>query len=134
MRRCPTRGARSSATTPLPTPVRSSTSWCRRRRSAPGAIPIRAYERRKDDLMGKKIGLAAVMVSLTSLAMAVAAGASTAPAYGATCNAAWSGKRGTHDYRTYKKACMTAAMAATQAAHTAGDNDDAVADASRAVV
>ena len=84
--------------------------------------------------MGTKIGLAAVVVTLASLAMAVAAGASTAPAYGATCNAAWSGKRGTHDYRVYKKACMTAAIAATRAAHTAGDNDDATADASRAVV
>jgi hypothetical protein len=56
------------------------------------------------------------------------------PQNGAKCNAAWSGKRGTHDYRVYKRACMTAALAATQAARSAGDNDDDVANASRAVV
>ena len=32
--------------------------------------------------------------------------------------------RGTHEYRVYKKACMTAALAATQAAREAGDSDD----------
>jgi hypothetical protein len=83
--------------------------------------------------MSTKIGLAAALVAV-ALATAVAAGASTPPAYGATCNAAWSGKRGTHDYRVYKKACVAAAIAATQAAQEAGDNEDGVADASRAVV
>lgn len=68
-----------------------------------------------------------------AVSLALAAGASAAaPQYGAKCNAAWSGKRGTHDYRVYKKACMTAALAATQAAREAGDSDDDDANASRA--
>lgn len=68
-----------------------------------------------------------------AVSLALAAGASAAaPQYGAKCNAAWSGKRGTHDYRLYKKACMTAALAATQAAREAGDSDDDDANVSRA--
>ena len=78
-----------------------------------------------------KFGIFVALASAASLAMA--AGASAAPPqYGATCNAAWSGKRGSHDYRVYKKACMTAALAATQAAHEAGDSDDGTADTARA--
>ncbi|MDX6620949.1 MAG: hypothetical protein QOK36_3335 [Gaiellales bacterium] len=73
-----------------------------------------------------------VLASMVSLVAAGGAGAA-APQYGAKCNAAWSGKRGTHDYRTYKKGCMAAAIAATQAARTAGDNDDDAANTSRAV-
>ena len=81
--------------------------------------------------MRMKLGMLIALASAVPLAMAAGAGA-TAPQYGAQCNAAWSGKRGTHDYRVYKKACMTAALAATQAARTAGDNDDDAANASRA--
>jgi hypothetical protein len=79
-----------------------------------------------------KIGMAAVMVGAASLVMAVAAGAATPPQYGATCNAAWTAKRGTHDYRVFKKGCVAAAIAAAQAARTAGDNDDVAANTSRA--
>jgi hypothetical protein len=79
-----------------------------------------------------KLGIFIALASVVSLAIASSAGAA-APQYGAKCNAAWSGKRGTHDYRVYKKACMTAALAATQAAHEAGDSDDDTANTSRAV-
>ena len=81
--------------------------------------------------MRMKWAILVVLASAVSLVMAAGAGAA-APQYGAKCNAAWSGKRGTHDYRVYKKACMTAALAATQAARTAGDNDDDTANTSRA--
>jgi CHRD domain len=79
-----------------------------------------------------KLGISLVLASAVSLALAAGASAA-APQYGAKCNAAWSGKRGTHDYRVYKKACMTAALAATQAARSTGDSDDDDANASRAV-
>jgi len=63
---------------------------------------------------------------------ATAAGAATPPRYGATCDAAWSAKRGTPAYRVYKKACMKAALASVQSARTAGDSDDAAANTTRA--
>ena len=78
-----------------------------------------------------KFGIFVALASAASLAMAVGANAAP-PQYGATCNAAWGGKRGTHDYRVYKKACMTAALTATQAARSAGDSDDDTANTSRA--
>lgn len=81
--------------------------------------------------MRMKLAVLVALAGTVSLALATGAGAA-APQYGAKCNAAWSGKRGTHDYRVYKKACMTAALAATQAAHEAGDSDDDDANASRA--
>ena len=75
------------------------------------------------------------LVALASMVWLVAGGGAgaAAPQYGAKCNAAWSGKRGTHDYRAYKKGCMAAAIAATRAARTAGDSDDDAANTSRAV-
>jgi hypothetical protein len=82
--------------------------------------------------MRLKLGMSLALVSAIPLTMATGASAA-APQYGAQCNAAWSGKRGTHDYRVYKKACVTAAPAATQAARSAGNNDDDDANASRAV-
>ena len=81
--------------------------------------------------MRMKLAVLVALAGTVSLALATGAGAA-APQYGAKCNAAWSGKHGTHDYRVYKKACMTAALAATQAAHEAGDSDDDDANASRA--
>jgi CHRD domain len=66
------------------------------------------------------------------LAVTAGAGAATPAQYGATCNKAWSGKRGTPAYRTYKKACVGAAVSAANAARTAGNNDDDAANASRA--
>ena len=44
------------------------------------------------------------------LAVTAGAGAATPAQYGATCNKAWTGKRGTPAYRTYKKACVGAAV------------------------
>ena len=82
--------------------------------------------------MRMKLGMLVVLAGGALLASAVGAGAATAPQYGAKCNAAWSGKRGTHDYRLYKKACVAAAISATQAARTAGDDDDDTANAARA--
>ena len=81
--------------------------------------------------MRKTIGVSIVLAAALSLAASAGASAA-APAYGATCNTAWSGKRGTHDYRVFKKACVAAAITATRAAKAAGDSDNAAADASRA--
>jgi hypothetical protein len=86
---------------------------------------------KESSAMRMTFGVSIVLAAALSLAATAGAGAA-APAYGAKCNAAWSGKRGTHDYRVFKKACVAAAISATQAAKTAGDNDDAAADASRA--
>ena len=81
--------------------------------------------------MRAKIGIAFVVAAAVSLPLAVDASAA-GPQYGAKCNAAWTGKRGTHDYRDYMKGCVAAAVAATNAARTTGDNDDDAANASRA--
>jgi CHRD domain len=83
--------------------------------------------------MHMRIGMASVVVGAVSLALAASAAAATPAQYGAKCNAAWTGKRGTHDYRLYKKSCLTAAISAAQAAQTAGDSDDDAANNSRAV-
>src|SRR3954452_11074957 len=83
--------------------------------------------------MRTMIGIAVMIATVTSFAAVARAGAAAPPAYGATCNAAWSGQRGTHEFRAYKKACMKAALAATQAARAADDSDDDAADSSRAV-
>jgi hypothetical protein len=53
--------------------------------------------------------------------------------YGAKCNAAWTGKHGTKAYRVFKKGCVAASIAAVRAARTAGDNDSAAANRTRAV-
>ena len=82
--------------------------------------------------MRTKIGITVVLAALLSLAVTAGAGAATPAQYGAKCNDAWTGKRGTHAYRVYKKGCVAAAVAAAQAARTAGDNDDAAANTSRA--
>ena len=82
--------------------------------------------------MRAKIGLAALMISALSMAAASGAGAATPAAYGAKCNASWTGKRGTVAYRVYKKGCVAAAVAAAKAAQEAGDSDDDAANGSRA--
>jgi hypothetical protein len=81
--------------------------------------------------MRTRIGIGIVLAAVL-LAMAASAGATTPAAYGAKCNAAWTGKHGTPAYRAYKKGCVAAAVAATKAAQTSGDNDDDVANTSRA--
>jgi hypothetical protein len=82
--------------------------------------------------MHAKLVLSLVAAGALSLATTTAAGAATPAQYGAKCNAAYSGKRGTPAYRVYKKACVAAAIAAAQAARTAGDSDDGAANATRA--
>jgi hypothetical protein len=82
--------------------------------------------------MRMKLGTFVVLVSGSLLVAAVGAGAATPPQYGAKCNEAWTGKRGTPEFRVYKKACMTAALAATKAARATGDSDVSAANASRA--
>jgi CHRD domain len=83
--------------------------------------------------MRTKIGMVFILVAAVSMAMAADAGATTPAEYGAKCNAAWTGKRGTQAYRVYKKGCVAAAVAAAKAARAAGDNDDDAANTSRAV-
>lgn len=84
--------------------------------------------------MRRVFGLAVVMISALSVAVASEAGATTPPAYGTTCNASWTLKRGTQAYRAYKKGCVAAAVAAAKAAQEAGDSDDDAANATRAGV
>lgn len=80
--------------------------------------------------MRTKFWMLAVVV--VALAAAPVAGAATPPRYGATCDAAWSGKQGTKAYRAYKRACIAAATGSVQAAQGAGDSDDAGANTTRA--
>jgi hypothetical protein len=74
-----------------------------------------------------------MLATVVTLAVAVDAGAATRAQYGKKCSDAWTGKHGTKAYRTYKKGCIKAAIAATAAARTAGNNDNTAADRSRAV-
>jgi hypothetical protein len=74
----------------------------------------------------------ALAVAALALAMAAPAGAATRAQYGAKCNAAWSGKRGTSAFRVYRRHCIAASVAAARAARTAGDNEDPVANRGRA--
>ena len=76
------------------------------------------------------VGLAA---AVATAALAAEAGAATKAQYGAKCNAAWTGKRGTKAYRSYKRHCISAAIAATRAAVKAGNNDNPTANHGRAV-
>ena len=73
-----------------------------------------------------------LVAAIATAAVAAEAGAATKAQYGAKCNAAWSGKRGTKAYRSYKRHCIAAAIAATRAAKQAGNNDDPAANKSRA--
>jgi len=73
-----------------------------------------------------------LIAAVATASLAAEAGAATKAQYGAKCNAAWSGKRGTKAYRTYKRHCISAAIAATRAAAKAGNNDDAAANKARA--
>src|SRR3954470_2877649 len=73
-----------------------------------------------------------LIAAVATAGIAADAGAATRAQYGAKCNAAWSGKRGTKAFRSYKRHCISAAIAATRAAHEAGNNDDAAADKARA--
>ena len=82
--------------------------------------------------MRRQIGIALVLVTTVTLAVAVDAGAATRAQIGKKCDAAWSGKHGTKAYRTYKKGCVAAATAAVKAAHDAGNNDDDAANRARA--
>ena len=79
-----------------------------------------------------KLALSFAVAGALALATTAGAAAPTAAQYGAKCNTAWPGKRGTPAYRVYKKACVAAAVAAAQAARAAGDNDDDAANAARA--
>jgi hypothetical protein len=76
---------------------------------------------------------ALALLAAASFLPAVAAGASPPPRYGATCDAAWTGKHGTASYRAYKKGCVAAGVTAAQGARSADDPEDAAADATRAV-
>jgi len=80
----------------------------------------------------KAIITTCLVAAVATAAVAADAGAATKAQYGAKCNAAWSGKRGTKAYRTYKRHCISAAIAATRAAAKAGNNDDAAANKARA--
>ena len=73
-----------------------------------------------------------LVAAVATAGVAADAGAATKAQYGAKCNAAWSGKRGTKAYRSYKRHCINAAIAATRAAKQAGNNDDAAANKTRA--
>src|SRR3954468_14749440 len=73
-----------------------------------------------------------LVAAVATASLAADAGAATKAQYGAKCNAAWSGKRGTKAFRSYKRHCISAAIAATRAAATAGDSDDQAADKTRA--
>ncbi len=75
---------------------------------------------------------ALTLAAVVPLGTSAAASAATKAQYGAKCNDAWTGKRGTPAFRTYKRGCIAAATAATAAAHAAGDNDVASANAARA--
>jgi hypothetical protein len=79
-----------------------------------------------------RFGIVFILVATVSLAATASASATSPAEYGAKCNAAWTGKHGTQAFRTYKKGCVTAAVAAASAARTAGDNDDETANGSRA--
>ena len=83
--------------------------------------------------MRRAISLVVVLAAGVSLVAASAAGAATRAQYGKKCDAAWTGKRSTKAYSTFKRGCIKAAIAATAAARTAGNNDNAAADRSRAV-
>src|SRR4051794_32547133 len=78
-------------------------------------------------------GMALLLAATVTLAVVADAGAATRTQIGRKCDAAWSGKHGTKAYRSYKKHCVLAAVAAVKAAHDAGNNDDATANKSRAV-
>jgi hypothetical protein len=74
-----------------------------------------------------------LVAAVATAALAAEAGAATRAQYGAKCNAAWTGKRGTKAYRSYKRHCIAAAIAATRAAVKAGNNDNPAANRGRAV-
>jgi hypothetical protein len=74
-----------------------------------------------------------LVAAVATASLAADAGAATRAQYGAKCNAAWTGKRGTKAFRSYKRHCISAAIAATTKAHNAGNNDNPAADHSRAV-
>lgn len=76
--------------------------------------------------------ISVLAATVATTALAVDAGAATRAEYGKKCDAAWSGKRNTPAYSTFKKGCIKAAIAATAAARQAGDNDDTTANRSRA--
>jgi hypothetical protein len=80
-----------------------------------------------------RIGATVALAAVVSLGVVTQASAATKAQYGAKCNAAWTGKRGTHAYRVYKRGCIAASVAAVHAALKAGDNDSASANKSRAV-
>lgn len=83
-------------------------------------------------MQGRALIAMCLGAAVATTAIAAEAGAATKAQYGAKCNAAWTGKRGTKAFRTYKRHCVSAAIAATRAAHNAGNNDDPVANKARA--
>lgn len=82
--------------------------------------------------MRKTIVISGLVAAVATAALAADAGAATRAQHGAKCNAAWTGKRGTAAYRAFKRHCIAASIAATKAAHDAGNNDDATANRGRA--
>jgi hypothetical protein len=82
--------------------------------------------------MQTKKGIALLVTVAVTLVAAADAGAATRAQYGAKCNAAWTGKHGTKAYRTFKRHCIAAAISASAAARTAGNNDNAAANRARA--
>ena len=83
--------------------------------------------------MRPKLLIATCLIAAVATAsLAAEASAATRAQYGAKCNAAWTGKRGTKAFRSYKRHCITAAIAATRAAVKAGNNDNPAADKARA--
>src|SRR5258706_231855 len=62
--------------------------------------------------MRRTITLAVVLASAVSLVAAAEAGAATRAQYGKKCDAAWTGKRNTKAFSTFKKGCIKTAIAA----------------------
>ena len=82
--------------------------------------------------MRVRTGIALLLATTVTLAVAADAGAATRQQIGKKCEAAWTGKHNTKAYRTYKKGCIAAATAAIKAAHDAGNNDNDAANTARA--
>ena len=67
-------------------------------------------------MQGRALIAMCLGAAVATTAIAAEAGAATKAQYGAKCNAAWTGKRGTKAFRTYKRPvpgpeCLGAALA-----------------------
>jgi hypothetical protein len=83
--------------------------------------------------MRKQLAIALGLTAAASLVAVAPASAATRAQYGHLCNAAWHGKHNTKAFRTYKRGCIAASIAAVKAAKAAGDNDSSSANRGRAV-